>query len=112
MDSIIDPDNYRLKILGLPKVISGRYIEVPLTVFDEDEEEVGTITEWFDIRQPKKLIQFLAAIGQPHSETERFNVTPIRWRNAGCDVLVKLKEWQDEKGQTKQRNILLDFSSC
>lgn len=111
MDSIIDPDNYRLKILGLPKVMSGRYIEVPFTVFSDDEE-FGVLTEWFDVHQPKKLIHFLMAIGQPWSETEKFNISPSRWRNAECDVLVLLKEWQDEKGQTKQRNILLEFSAC
>src|SRR5271165_2792012 len=96
-DLFIDPDNYRLKILGLPKAVSGRYIEVPFTVF-YDDEEVGTLTEWFDIKQPKKLMNFLEAIGQPYSETERFTIHPSRWRNAECDVLVLLKEWQDGKG--------------
>lgn len=111
MDSIIDPDIYRLKVLGLPKVQGGHYIEVPFTVFDSDDEEVGTLTEWFDIKQPKKLIQFLQAIGQPWSETERFDITPARWRNTECEVRVQLKEWSDA-GVTKQRNILLDFSAC
>src|SRR5271166_2010134 len=102
MDSIIDHDHYRLKILGLPKVHGGRYIEVSFTAFFEDDnEEVGTLTEWFDIQQPKKLIQFLAAIGQPYSEEKKFNISPMRWRNGECDVLVLLKEWQDEAGQTK-----------
>jgi|SRR5271166_603763 len=110
-DSIIDPDNYRVKVLGLPVVRGGRYIEVTFSVF-HDDEEVGTITEWFDIRQPKKLINLLTAIGQPFSETERFNVSPSRCRNAECNVLVLLKEWQDEKGETQQRNILLNFSAC
>jgi hypothetical protein len=110
-DSIIDPDNYRLKVLGFPKVQGGRYVEVPFTVF-YDDEEVGTITEWFDVRQPKKLMNFLEAIGQPHSETERFAINPSRWRNTECDVLVLLKEWQDEKGQTQQRNILLEYTAC
>jgi hypothetical protein len=110
MGSIIHPDTYRLKVLGLPNVRSGRYVEVPFTVVSDDEE-VGTLTEWFDVRQPKKLICFLQAINQPYSETERFNINPSRWRHAECDVLVLLKEWQDVQGQTKQRNILLEFSA-
>ena len=74
-DSIIDPDNYRVKVLGLPMVRGGRYVEVHVFA---DDEEIGTITEWFDVRQPKKLIHFLMAIGQPYSETERFNIHPSR----------------------------------
>ena len=109
--SIIDPDSYRLKVLGLPKVNGGRYVEVNLGVFSSDDEEMGTVTEWFDIKQPKKLIRFLEAIGQPWSETEKFNISPVRWRNAKCDVLVVRKEWQDEAGQTKQRNILMEFTA-
>jgi len=108
---IVDPDNYRVKVASLPRVSRGRYIDVQFSVF-YDDEEVGTINEWFDVEQPKKLINFLEAIGQPHSTTERFNITPSRWHNAECDVLVLLKEWQDETGQTKQRNILLEFSPC
>jgi hypothetical protein len=110
--TIVDPDMYRVKVLGLPRAVAGRYIDVQLTILSDDDEEVGVLHEFFDSKQPKKLISFLQAIGQPYSETEPFNITPSRWREKECDVLVLLKKWQDEKGQIRQRNILLDFTPC
>jgi hypothetical protein len=110
--TIIDPADYRVRVRGLPRITSGRYIDVQLTVFSTDDEEVGIINEFFDIKQPKKLINFFQAIGLPYAETEPFNIMPSRWRGKECDVLVLLKEWQNEKGQTHQRNILLDFTPC
>ncbi len=111
--AIVDPDHYRVKVVGLSRITMGRYIDVQLTIVsDDDEEEVRTINEFFDIKQPKKLLNFLVAIDQPHSETEPFNIYPARWRGKECEVLVLLKEWQDEKGQLRQRNILLEFTPC
>jgi hypothetical protein len=99
-----------VKVLSLPHVSAQRrYITVPLTVMF-DGEEIGVLNERFDIRQPRKLIRFLAAIGQPYSETERFKISPLRWRNTQCNICCVLKEWQDANGQRQQRNIIMEFS--
>jgi len=104
---IIDPDQYRLRVLGLPKIHAGRYVEVSFTLFDEcDEFEVGTFNEWFDIERPRKLMSFLEAIGQPYSETKKFEVRPSRWHNVECGATLLLKRWRD----TQERNILLEFT--
>jgi hypothetical protein len=111
LDNTIDPGEYLVKVLGLPLVKVGRYINVSLTVMF-DGEEIGVLNEFFDIKQPRKLIRFLAAIGQPYSETERFNISTLRWRNAQCNIYCVLKEWETADGQRRRRNVILEFSPC
>ena len=52
MDTVVDPGEYPVKVLGLPLVRAGRYVHVPLTVMF-DGEEIGVLNELFDIRQPR-----------------------------------------------------------
>ena len=111
LDDTVDPGDYLVKVLGLPLVNAGRYINVQLCVLF-DGEEIAVLNEFFDIRRPRKLIRFLAAIGQPWSETDRFNVFPLRWRNAQCSICCVLKEWETANGQRKRRNVILEFSPC
>jgi hypothetical protein len=109
LDDIVDPGDYLAKVFGLPHMNAGRYIKVPLTVMF-DGEKIGVLNEFFDIKQPRKLIRFLEAIGQPCSETERFKVSTMRWRNAECHISCVLKVWQDANGERQQRNIIIKFS--
>jgi hypothetical protein len=111
LEEIVDPGDYLVKVLGLPLVNAGRYIDVQLCVLF-DGEEIAVLKEFFDIRRPRKLIRFLAAIGQPCSETQRFNITTLHWRNAQCNIRCVLKEWETADGQRKRRNIILEFSPC
>jgi len=111
LDDTVDPGDYLVKVLGLPIVKAGRYIDVQLCVL-LDGEEIGVLDEFFDIRRPRKLIRFLAAIGQPWSETQRFNITTLRWRNAQCNIRCVLKEWETADGRRKRRNVILEFSPC
>jgi hypothetical protein len=110
-NDIVDPGDYLAKVLGLPQVKAGRYIPVQLCVL-LNGEEIGVLNEFFDIRRPRKLIRFLAAIGQPYSETERFKLSAMRWRNAQCNIRCVLKKWETADGQCKRRNIILEFSPC
>jgi len=111
LDDTVDPGDYLVKVLGLPLVNADRYIDVQLCVLF-DGEEIAVLNEFFDIRRPRKLIRFLAAIREAWSETERFDVSPRRWRNARCNIRCVLKEWESADGRRKRRNIILEFSPC
>ena len=110
----LKPDDYRFTVSSLPAVINGRLIKVTFTAYldmKDDEEPSGTHVEWFDIKQPKKLLWFLKAIKEPYSDTEKFSITPYRWHRKSCHVVLHLKTWIDSNNQP-QAMKLLEFTEC
>jgi hypothetical protein len=103
------PDDYLFTVFSLPEVIKGHLIKVTFIAYldmKDGEESSGTYIEWFDIKQPKKLLCFLKAIGEPHSDTEKFSITPSHWYRKSCNVCLRLKTWIDQNNQQHEMKLL------
>jgi hypothetical protein len=108
-NNTLAPDYYEFEVSSLPEVIKGTLVKVTFTAYldiKDDGEKQGSYTEWFDIQQPRKLLRFLEAIGEPYSEDEKFQITPSRWFHKTCLVKLHLKTWIDQDDQSHGMKLL------
>jgi hypothetical protein len=70
------------------------------------------LNEYFDVKAPRKLIEFLDAIGEFFSLDEPFQISPRRWFGKVCTIETVLKRWTTAEGQNRKRNVITEFMPC